>query len=57
MFMPGIFVEHNMAAREWAALKGKMTTGTSLPSPKWYTLVALMAVFFLHRVNITINER
>ena len=57
LFLPGIFVEHNMAAKEWKALSSNMEAGQALPSPKWYTLVALMSVFFLHRVNITINER
>ena len=57
MFLPGVFVEHNMAAKEFKALKGNMDTGKSLPSPKWYALLALMVVFFLHRVNITITER
>ena len=57
MFMPCIFVEHNMAAKEWMALKKQMGNEVSLPSPKWYTLLALMAVFFLQRVNITMNER
>ena len=56
LFMPGVFVEHDMATREWKSLKGN-NSGTALPGPKWYTLVALMVVFFLMRVNITINER
>ena len=57
LFLPCIFVEHNMAAREWKAIKSSVGADMKMPSPKLYVLVLLMVVCFLTRVNVTLNER
>ena len=57
LFMPGVFVEHNMAAKEWKQMKSDVGSDVKMPSPKLYAIILMMVVCFLTRVNITINER
>ena len=58
MFMPGIFVEHDVAAQEWKKLKSSRTTVSNASArPKVTTIILLLAVCFLTRVNINVNDR
>ena len=54
LFSPGIFVEHNMAEKEWKDLSKEHDN--DLPTPKWTTMLALLMSFYLHKVNATMNE-
>ena len=53
LFSPGIFVEHNMAEKEWKDLKAH---DNDLPTPKLTTLLALLITFYLHKINVALSE-